>query len=181
MNYKLKSILSFISTLLVSGTVLFISHKFTSERRASIKARAGMNAAKHVLPKSCRKIVKLEGHNDIFKGLSTTGKVIAYAVKGTDSHGYGGDIVLMVGFTPDYSLTSYHALEHNESPGLGDLFTKPDFIRQFRGLNATYKVALKKEGGSIDAITSATITSRSVCNAINDAKKNLEEALAEKK
>jgi Na+-translocating ferredoxin:NAD+ oxidoreductase RnfG subunit len=42
-------------------------------------------------------------------------------------------------------------------------------------------VSLKKEGGSVDAITSATITSRSVCNAINNAKKRLEEALAEKK
>jgi electron transport complex protein RnfG len=181
MNYKVKSILSLISTIVISGAVLFISHKFTAERRASIKARAGVNAAKYVLPKSCRKIVKLEGHNDIFKGLSVTDKVIAYAVKGVDSHGYGGDIVLLVGFTPDYSITTYHALEHKESPGLGDLFTKPDFVRQFRGLNASYKVSLKKEGGSVDAITSATITSRSVCNAINNAKKRLEEALAEKK
>lgn len=181
MNSKIKTVLSLAATILVSGIVLFLSHNFTSVRRTSIKARAGLNAAKFVLPRSCRKIVQLEGYDGIYKGLSATDKVIAYAVTGTDEHGYGGDIVLMVGFTPDYSITTYHALDHNESPGLGDQFAHPEFIRQFRGLNAAYKVTLKKEGGAIDGITSATITSRSVCNAVNNAKKRLEEVIAAKK
>jgi electron transport complex protein RnfG len=181
MNSNVKQFLSLISSILIGAIVLFVSHKFTSERRASIKERAGVNAAKHVLPKSCRKIEALKGCDGIYKGLSATGKIIAYAVKAKDSHGYGGDIVLLVGFTPDFSITSYHALEHNESPGLGDKFAHADFIRQFRGLDASQKISLKKEGGSIDGITSATITSRSVCNAVNNAKKLLEKALAEKK
>ena len=181
MNSKTKTILSFVTATIVSAIVLFVSCKFTSERRASAKARAAVNAARFVLPKSCRKVVPLEGANGIYKGISASGKIVAYASTGTDKHGYGGDIVLAVGFTPDYSITSYHALEHNESPGLGDRFAHPDYIRKFRGLDASRKIALKKDGGEIDAITSATITSRSVCNAVNDAKKRLEEALTAKK
>jgi electron transport complex protein RnfG len=181
MSSNVKTILSFVSAVIIGGAVLFTTHKFTSARRMSLKSRIGTNAAKFVLPKSCRNVVALEGYNGIYKGVSSSGKTIAYAVKGKDSHGYGGDIVLMVGFTPDFSITSYHALDHRESPGLGDKFMHPDFIRQFRGLNANDKISLKKEGGVIDAITSATITSKSVCNAINDAKKRLETALGQKR
>ena len=49
----------------------------------------------------------------------------------------------------------------------------PEFADQF-GSKVASTLAVKKDGGQIDAITSATITSRAVCNAIKDAAKKLQ-------
>jgi electron transport complex protein RnfG len=55
----------------------------------------------------------------LFVGKDAAGKAAGYAVEGTSPAGYGGDIVLMVGFTPDYKIVSYRKLEAAETPGLG--------------------------------------------------------------
>jgi electron transport complex protein RnfG len=47
-------------------------------------------------------------------------------------------------------------------------------MKQFEGMDASKPISVKKDGGKIDAITYATITSRAVCGAINDAKKKME-------
>jgi electron transport complex protein RnfG len=47
-------------------------------------------------------------------------------------------------------------------------------MKQFEGMDASAPISVKKDGGKIEAITSATITSRAVCGAINDAKKKME-------
>lgn len=96
-----------------------------------------------------------------------------YTAEGSCKDGYGGDIVLMVGFKPDkQTVISYKVLQANETPGLGMKLKTPEFANQFAGKNgATLKV--KKDGGEIEAITSATITSRAVCRAIADAQSKL--------
>jgi len=98
---------------------------------------------------------------------------VGYAAKGTDSGGYGGDIVLMVGFRADKkTLISYKVLAAAETPGLGMKLSTPEFAGQFAGKDGT-ALSVKKDGGEIEAITSATITSRAVCRAIADAKRKL--------
>ena len=84
------------------------------------------------------------------------------------------DIVLMVGFTPDYKIVSYRKLEAAETPGLGANLTTEGFMKQFSGMDASSPIAVRKDGGNVEAITSATITSRAVCGAINNAKSKLE-------
>ena len=96
-----------------------------------------------------------------------------YAVEGVSHDGYGGDIVLMVGFREDKkTLISYKVLQASETPGLGMKLGTPEFADQFRGKDAT-TLALKRKGGSIEAITSATITSKAVLKAIADARRKL--------
>ena len=97
-----------------------------------------------------------------------------YAAEGRSGEGYGGDIVLMVGFTPDYKIVSYRKLEAAETPGLGANLTTEGFMKQFSGMDASSPIAVRKDGGNVEAITSATITSRAVCGAINNAKNKLE-------
>jgi len=80
----------------------------------------------------------------------------------------------MVGFTPDFRISTYKKLVATETPGLGTNLSSPAFMKQFAGMDATSPLSVKKDGGKIDAITSATITSRAVCGAINDAKKKME-------
>ena len=80
----------------------------------------------------------------------------------------------MVGFTPDYRIVAYRKLEAAETPGLGANLTSEGFMKQFSGMDASSPVAVKKDGGAVEAITSATITSRAVCGAINNAKTRME-------
>ena len=92
-----------------------------------------------------------------------------YAVEGVSHSGYGGDIVLMVGFKKDKkTVISYKVLAAAETPGLGMKLTTPEFAGQFAGKNGA-ALKVKKDGGDVEAITSATITSRAVCEAIADA------------
>ena len=96
-----------------------------------------------------------------------------YTAEGRSSEGYGGDIVLMVGFKKDKkTVISYKVLAASETPGLGMKLKTPEFADQFKGKDgASLKVT--KDGGEIEAITSATITSRAVCRAIEDAQRKL--------
>ena len=96
-----------------------------------------------------------------------------YTAEGTCKDGYGGDITLMVGFKKDKkTVISYKVLAASETPGLGMKLKTPEFADQFRGKDGT-SLKVKKDGGEIEAITSATITSRAVCRAIEDAQKKL--------
>jgi electron transport complex protein RnfG len=95
------------------------------------------------------------------------------AVETYTNKGFSGHFTLMVGFLPDGSINNVEVLEHKETPGLGTKMTTENFKKQFRGIkvfqtnNGALKV--KKDGGTIDAITAATISSRAFCDAINRA------------
>ena len=96
-----------------------------------------------------------------------------YTAEGTCKDGYGGDITLMVGFKTDKkTVISYKVLAASETPGLGMKLKTPEFAGQFAGKDGS-SLKVKKDGGEIEAITSATITSRAVCKAIADAQKKL--------
>ena len=96
-----------------------------------------------------------------------------YTAEGTCKDGYGGDITLMVGFKKDKkTVISYKVLAASETPGLGMKLKTPEFADQFKGKDGR-ALKVKKDGGEIEAITSATITSRAVCKAIEDAQKKL--------
>ncbi|MBR2939845.1 MAG: FMN-binding protein [Kiritimatiellae bacterium] len=96
-----------------------------------------------------------------------------YTAEGTCKDGYGGDITLMVGFKKDRkTVISYKVLAASETPGLGMKLKTPEFADQFKGKDGS-SLKVKKDGGEIEAITSATITSRAVCRAIEDAQRKL--------
>ena len=96
-----------------------------------------------------------------------------YTAEGTCKDGYGGDITLMVGFKKDKkTVISYKVLAASETPGLGMKLKTPEFADQFKDKDGTF-LKVKKDGGEIEAITSATITSRAVCRAIADAQSKL--------
>ena len=96
-----------------------------------------------------------------------------YTAEGTCKDGYGGEITLMVGVKTDKkTVISYKVLAASETPGLGMKPKAPEFADQFSGKEAS-GLRVKKDGGEIEAITSATITSRAVCRAIADAQSKL--------
>lgn len=101
-------------------------------------------------------------------------EVVGYAVEASSSAGFGGNITLMVGFTPDGTIVNTSVISHAETPGLGAKISESDshFITQFQGANPAdpnFKFAVKKDGGSFDAITASTITSRAYIDVLNNA------------
>lgn len=99
----------------------------------------------------------VEGYN--VQGQSV-GKVIKIITKG-----YGGSIEILVGINLDNKIVGVKILNHNETPGLGNKIEQKPFLKQLLNKTAT-EVKLKKDGGKIDAITGATISSQAVIDAI---------------
>jgi Na+-translocating ferredoxin:NAD+ oxidoreductase subunit G len=98
------------------------------------------------------------------------GKLTGYAVKTYSNDGFSGYIGIMAGFNPDGSIYNLSVLEQKETPGLGTKMTDPSFNGQFRGKNPEqFKLKVKKDGGQVDAITAATISSRAFCDAVERA------------
>ena len=80
--------------------------------------------------------------------------------------GFGGAVDTMVGIDSDGKVTGISVIsESSETPGLGARSTEPEFQAQFAGQVGT-EVAVAKDGGSIDALTGATITSRAVSEGV---------------
>jgi len=170
----MKKILGLVVSLTaISAVCAGVLAYIDSITREPIKATAAANeqrAIRAVLPPG---VDAVEAAGEAFVGKDASGKVVGYAAKGMDAGGYGGDIVLMVGFGADKkTLVSYKVLSASETPGLGMKLSTPEFAGQFAGKDGT-ALSVKKDGGEIEAITSATITSRAVCRAIADAKKKL--------
>jgi electron transport complex protein RnfG len=95
---------------------------------------------------------------------------VATAITTLAPDGYVGAITLLVGIGADGSIVAVRALEHRETPGLGDKIdlSKSDWISQFDQLQLTgTNWKLRRDGGDIDHISGATITSRAVLNAVH--------------
>ena len=104
------------------------------------------------------------------------GIVNSFAIKTYTNNGFGGRIDLIVGFYIDGAVKGYKVISHQETPGLGSKITEPKFQNQFNGFDVSkHKFKVRQDGGDIDAVTAATISSRAVIDAIQravDAYKN---------
>ncbi len=92
---------------------------------------------------------------------------IGYAFLATGV-GYAGDIDVLVGLEDATTLKGITVVSHQETPGLGDKIAESDFTNQFRGLDID-GVALRKDGGQVDGVTGATISSQAVVDAVREA------------
>lgn len=101
-------------------------------------------------------------------------ELVGVAVETFSLKGYSGLVKIMVGFLPDGTIENISVLKHAETPGLGDKMEKgkSDWSQQFNGKNpAEFNLSVKKDGGDVDAITAATISSRAYCDAVKRAHK----------
>ncbi|NQT96871.1 MAG: RnfABCDGE type electron transport complex subunit G [Candidatus Marinimicrobia bacterium] len=81
--------------------------------------------------------------------------------------GYGGDIGVLVGFDIEQDLiTGIGILTHSETPGLGARVTESTFTDNFNNKTLNVNFNVKQDGGFVDAVTGATISSRAVCLAV---------------
>lgn len=165
-------VLSLVTICLVAGGVLAGVYSLT---KATISAQKEQNlqaAILQVLPEGCTisDAEIIEGMT-VYKGY-INGQWVGTAVQ-TEEIGFGGTIKIMVGFDADSKVINYQVLEHQETPGLGDKmgtwFNTDKGNQNILGKKANGAFQVSKDGGDIDAITAATISSRAFLNAINKA------------
>lgn len=146
----------------VAGLALAAVNHLTRDRIAEQKSAHEQAALRDVLPRAA----SFRAQADCQEGLDASGAVVGYVLK-VKAQGYSSVIEALVGVDPEFKVTGVRILSQNETPGLGDKVRDPRFTGQFAGKDAT-EIRLKKDGGAIDAITSATISSRALTGAIQE-------------
>ena len=104
--------------------------------------------------------------------LNENGSIYGVAVETYTKKAFSGRFDLMVGFNSNGTITNTEVIKASETPGLGDKINKDksNFAEQFNHKNPNdFKISVKKDGGDVDAITAATISSRAYCDAVNRA------------
>ncbi len=163
------------------GLLLSVANYFTKDTIAAGKEQEIAEALAQVLPaaQSFEEMV-LEGTNEtvtaMYIGKDASGGTAGYCVQ-TEPSGYGGPVVMIVGIGNDGSVEGVNITEHSETPGLGALASEEEFRGQYIGIKEPAKV--NKDGGEIEAITGATITSRAVTDGVNAALEAVQPLLEE--
>ena len=97
------------------------------------------------------------------------GKVVGYAIKTATKNGFSGMVKMMVGFDTKGTILNVNVLEQNETPGLGAKMAEEGnpLLASVQGKEANkINLKVKKDGGDIDALTAATISSRAYADAV---------------
>ena len=97
------------------------------------------------------------------------GQVVGYAIETATKSGFSGMIKMMVGFDTKGTIININVLEQNETPGLGAKMTEEGnpLLASIQGKVASkVKLTVKKDGGDVDALTAATISSRAYAEAV---------------
>ena len=114
--------------------------------------------------------------------LDKTPAAIAMTIEAPD--GYVAPIRLLIGIDSEGRVIAVRAIQHLETPGLGDQIDaeKSAWIEQFKGRKLPAEnvpLALRRDGGDLDHISGATITSRAVSNAVSNALRYYEQNRAQ--
>ena len=159
-----------LTLLVITSTVALLLagvNKITAPVIAELNAAKTQQAIEAVLPGG--------GEAVEFPETDLVSKVYAsdagYAVEVTPI-GFDNTVTMMVGIDKEGKVLGIDVVSHTETAGLGavsdaDTPAGIAFRQQFEGMSGS--VAVSKDGGSVDAITGATITSRAVCAGINAA------------
>ena len=102
------------------------------------------------------------GKYTILNGATTIGQA-----QMLQAGGYGGAIDILIGIEPDGKLRGIRIISQQETPGLGAKIVESQFLDQFVGLSVT-ELNLRRDGGSVDAITGATISARAMVDAVRE-------------
>ncbi len=163
----------------VAATLLGFVYNFTKDPIAQVKKEKLKASINLVVPGADKgtvvekSVMPEEGKDSLyFYEVIVNDVKIGTAVKTYTDKGFAGRFTVMVGFDTVGNIIDNDVLEHKETPGLGDKTakSKSNFNSQFIGKNpGTFKLQVKKDGGDVDAITAATISSRAYCDALQRA------------
>ena len=160
-------VICFVCSALLAGV-----YSLTADPIAAAAAAKNEAAIKEVLPESAVAIeevrtVEMEGQTYEYNlAYDAQGNTVGCAIN-VAPVGFGGPIVIKVGFDVNGNIWNTKVLSQSETPGLGAKCVEPSFADQFKGFSPSEKkLAVKKDGGDVDAITASTITSRAYADGL---------------
>lgn len=169
-------------TGVLAGALLGGVKRLTDGPIAVAADRSTLQAVEAVLPEfdnnpaaEAVRIAVAEGDTLTLYPATLGGKPAGAAVMTHSPRGFSGEIEVMAGFDAEGRISGYSVLSHSETPGLGarmtTWFADTTGSRSVIGLPcAAQTPALKADGGEVDAITGATITSRAFMDALERAR-----------
>ena len=167
-KYFLRITLTLLIITAVMAAALAAVNGFTAPMIAKLQEEKTQKAVELVLP----------GGGEAIEFTDPTGLVstvyaseTGYAVE-VNPVGFDNTITMMVGINKAGEVLGISIISHTETAGLGAVAAADNaageaFRGQFVGMSGT--LAVSKDGGAVDSITGATITSRAICNGINAA------------
>ena len=160
-------VICLVCSALLAGVYALTKEPIDAAAKAKNEA-----AIKEVLPETAVAIeeartVEFEGASYVYNlAYDAQGNTVGCAVD-VAPVGFGGPIVIKVGFNADGVIWNTKVLSQTETPGLGAKCVEPAFSSQFKGFDPSQKkLAVKKDGGDVDAITASTITSRAYADGL---------------
>ncbi|MBQ4565428.1 MAG: RnfABCDGE type electron transport complex subunit G [Oscillospiraceae bacterium] len=168
MKYILRlTITLFLITAVVAGLLALVNH-VTEDKIATLKEEKAKNAMLQVLPAEQYTPVPCAEEGVTIYQADDKGYVVRL-----EAGGFGGAIDLMVGVNSDGTVSGISVVSHAETASLGANCTRADWQSQFVGRSG--QLAVDKDGGEIDSLTGATVTSRAVTEAVERALNLVEE------
>ena len=178
---------------LVSALAIGFTYTKTKPAAEKVQLENSKKALKEVLPafeklgeKYTVKVKEIEGKKGKYEVVGKDSKegdeleltpaykdeeLVGTAVKTISHNGFGGDVQILVGFDAEGKIyNTWILLPIKETPGLGSNMKNSKFKDQVNGKDPeNFKLSVKKDGGNVDAITAATISSRAFLDAVNKA------------
>lgn len=169
MNKIVKLALILFAFSAVVALLLGMVNVVTEGRIAALEKEKQEMAMQEVLPSSGYEELEYTGGNPNILNVFKAGDA-GYVVKVVES-GSQGNVEMIVGLDSSFTVTGVSIVKHQETSGLGAVAASTGadgqaFRGQFVGLT---NASVTKDGGTVEAITGATITSRAVCRGVNDA------------
>ena len=167
--------LCLLAICLVCSGLLAGVYALTAEPIAAAAAAKNEAAIKEVLPSAA---VAIEEERSVEMDGQTYTYNLAYDEQGNTAGcainvsalGFGGPIAIKVGFNAEGVIWNTKVLSQSETPGLGAKCVEPAFSAQFQNFDPSVKkLAVRKDGGDVDAITASTITSRAYASGLATA------------
>ncbi len=167
-KYVLRLALTLLLITSVVAAILAGVNSVTAPKIAQLKEQKTQNAIEAVLPGGGQEVSFTDETGlvtNVYQGSA------GYAVQVAPA-GFGGAVTMMVGVDNDGKVLGISIISHAETAGLGAVAAAQtsageSFRGQFAGMSGT--VTVTKDGGQVDAITGATITSRAVCVGVSAA------------
>ena len=162
---------------LVCSALLAGVYALTADPIAKAAQAKNEAAIKEVLPETAvtieeEKSITVDGLTYTYnRAFDELGNTVGCAIN-VSALGFGGPIAIKVGFDVNGVIWNTKVLSQAETPGLGAKCVEASFSDQFKGFNPVEKkLAVKKDGGDVDAITASTITSRAYAGGLAVAAK----------
>ncbi len=175
-------IIVLVGVALITGAILAYVNNITTGPIQEQAEKTLTDGIKKVMGGVDLKVASNESVSQMINGKEATfiihetqdlsGNPLGAAVESTTG-GFGGDLKVLVGFDKDGNILGYTILQTAETPGLGakaESWFQKDGKGSIIGKNpSTDNLTVSKDGGSVNAITASTITSRAFLLAVNNA------------